>query len=125
MKADLIQGFDVGGVGDGDKKPVAALVEGQGVMTPDDVFLDQLDHIGVDIDGVDVNQRHAEFHAGGVGDVATVHQLVFDQAGNQRYLLVEGILERALGVLLRQQTVHNQPAREAGQRNLVTGNSHL
>ena len=105
MEPDLVQRLDVGRIGNRDEEAIAAFVERERMVAPDDVFLDELDDVGIDVDRADVDQRHAEFHAGGMGDVATMDQLVLDQAGDQRHLLVQGVLKCTLSVLLRKQAV--------------------
>jgi hypothetical protein len=67
------------------KMTLAAAEHGQYAVLGQQLFIDQPDDLGVEIDGFQVEQGHAEFAGGGNGDIAGIggaalHQLRDDAA---------------------------------------------
>jgi hypothetical protein len=101
----------VGRVGDAEEDALAALEERQHAMLGQELVADQPDDIDVDRQGVQIEQRHAEFVRGGDRDVARlggarVHKLGHDarlaiacvlQRVEHRRLLHDAVLNEALG----------------------------
>jgi hypothetical protein len=59
------------------------------------LVVDEPGGLEVDLDGVEVQHRHAELLAGGPGDVPRVGQVLLDQVGDDRG--VGGLLRLGLG----------------------------
>ncbi len=77
--------MQVGGVGDRQEQALAAAEYGQDPVLGQQLVVDQPDGLGVEVAGVQIEQRHAELAGGGNGDVAgvggtTPHQLRDDAA---------------------------------------------
>jgi hypothetical protein len=79
---DLVEGVEVGGVGDGDEQTLAALDERQHAVPAQGLFADQPDDLEVGLDGIEVEQRCAELLRGGDGDLAGVGEVVLDEVAD-------------------------------------------
>ena len=124
MKFDLVQGLQVGGIGDRDIDPVAALKNGQRMVALDQLHADELDDFRIDFERFDVEQRHAELMRCGVRDDLALGKFVVDQVFNERDAGAERVLERANDGLLVEQAVRNKFSCEPAQRHSIAGYCH-
>ena len=87
-------------------------------MLADQVLVDALDDVEVDLHGVEVEQRHAEFVRGGHGDGPGLGELVVDQVGDQRNFFLAGRFGRIVQLVLGDDAVLDEPPRQSGEIGL-------
>ena len=115
MELELVNGGEVGRVGNGDIEPVAAFEKRQGMVLADELLADQVGRRGFHVHDIQIKQGHPEFLGSGPGDVAALQNLVFDQIADElrAFLLRRVIGLECLGFL--QKPIHDQPARQAAE----------
>lgn len=87
-------------------------------------FVDQLDDVQVEVDGVEIEQRHAEFVGGGNGDLPSIRKPVGDEVRHQvRALALDGAQGR-YQIGLGNDAVLDESARQAGEGTLGCGDGH-
>ena len=118
---DLVQGAGVGGVGDAHEQAVAALVQRQGLVLADQLFADELGGGLAQVEGGRVEQRHAELHGIGPGDVGRGDQLLFQQVLVDRALELAGLLQGLAGVGLAQGAVQHEAPGNTGDADQIGG----
>ena len=93
-------------------------------MLGQQLLVDELDHVQVDVDGIQIEQRHAELVGGRDGDLARVAYPVGNEMRHEvRALTVDG-RKRRHEVGFRYHAVLHESARQAGQRTLSCGDRH-
>ncbi len=123
-KFDLVQRLQVGWIGYGDEQPVAAFVDRQRVVLAHELLRHQLGDVGIDLDAVDVEHRHAELVGGYLGNGSRRHQAVADHVGDEGRLGSRRLFPGLGGCLLGEQAIHNQLACETRNLDLCRGNRH-
>jgi len=112
MELELVQGAQVGGVGDGYEQPLAALEQRQRLVMADEFLLDQLDGVGVQLERIHVQQRDAELQRGGMGEIPGTDQILVDEVHNQRLTRFARRIHGCAGVGLLDEAV---PGKSPGQ----------
>ena len=82
LELDLVDRVQVGRIGDRQEQPLAAPEQRQHAVLGEQLVADQPDGLEVEVDRVQVEQRHAEFVGGGDGDVARIGGAARDQLGD-------------------------------------------
>ena len=72
LELDLVERLQVGRVADRDEQALAALQDRQDAVLQQQLLVDELDHVQIEVDGIEVEQRHAELVGGGDRDLARV-----------------------------------------------------
>ena len=111
---DLFERVLVGGVGDRDKEAVATLEHRQRVVVPNHLFLDQLDHVGVNLDTVDVEHRHSELFRRQLGHHRRVDEVFRNRVPDEGNLLAQRLLPGLGGNVLLHEAIHDQLSSETG-----------
>src|SRR5215831_15210117 len=93
-------------------------------MLRQQLLFDEPDYVEVEVDGVEVEQRHAELVRGGDRNLTRVAEPVRDEVRHQMRALSTDCLERAHEVGLGYDAILDEPARQAGQRALSCGSRH-
>ena len=93
-------------------------------MLREQLLVDELHDLEVEIDGVEVEQRHAELVRGRNRDLARIAEPVRDEMRNEVRALAADGFERGHEVGLGNDAILHQPARKAGQRALCCGSCH-
>ncbi len=83
VELDLIQGLDVGGVGNRNKQPVAPFIEGQGIVLAHQLLVHQLLRQHLRQEAVQVQHADAKLHGCRKGQLPAVRQVVLNQVGDQ------------------------------------------
>ncbi len=83
LELDLVQRVQVGGIGDGHEQALAALEQRQDAMFGEQLVGNQLDHVEVELNGIQVEQRHAEFLGRGDRDFLRLRDALGDQVRHQ------------------------------------------
>ncbi len=87
-------------------------------MFVDELLIDCPDDVEVDLDRLEVQQRHTEFVRGGDGDCAGVCEFCPHQVRNQRQPFRLRRFGRIQELLLGNNAVLNQPPGQAGEVGL-------
>ena len=110
LELDVVDGLQVGRIGDAEEQALAAFDQRQHAMLVDQLLVDGANDVEVDLDGVEVEQRYAEFVRRGDGDRARIGQFLVDEVGNQRHFLFLGGFGGLEELLLRDDAVlHEAP----------------
>ena len=72
LELDLVDGVQVGRIRDREEQALAAAEQRQHAMLREQLVRDQPDDVEIDVDRVEIEQRHAEFGRRGDGDVAGI-----------------------------------------------------
>ena len=115
LELDLVDGVQVGRVGDADVQALAALDERQDAVLREQLVADEPDRVEVDRDRVEVEQRHAEFLGGGDRDVAGGGHVVRHEPADEVGLALAGARDRVEHGGFVDQAVEHEPLRQAGQ----------
>jgi len=115
---DVVNGLQVGRVGDAKKDALATLDERQHAVLGDEFLVNGANDVNVDLDRVQVEQGNTEFVRGCNCDGARICQLFADEMGNQRDLLFLRNLGGLLQLLLGDDTVLNEAPRQAREIGL-------
>ncbi len=89
MKADFIEGDKIGGIGNGDKKPIAAFEQGQGMVSANQFFVDQLGDRIIQFQGINIEDRDPELLGGSHSQRQRVDYLVLYEVGDKRLFLLK------------------------------------
>jgi len=130
LKLDLIESVQVRRIGDADEQPLAALDERQYPVFLQQLVGNELDHFQVELDGVEVQERHAEFLRRRYGDVPRIRETCLHEIRYQiglRFLRIrnglqhgcfvqEALLDQAQG-----QTLERKPL--LSERNWISHGS--
>ena len=112
---DLVDGVQVGRVGDRQEQPLAAPEQRQDAMLGQQLVADQPDGLDVEVDRVQVEQRHAELVGGGDGDVAGIGGAAGDQLRDDADLALAGGVDRLQHGRLFDNAVLHQALRQAAE----------
>ena len=93
-------------------------------MLADQVLVDRPDDVEINLDGVEVEQRYAEFMGGRDGDRAGFREVILDDVGDERLLLLASRIGGLLDHVFVDDAVLHQAAREARQNGLRSGYCH-
>ena len=113
MKADGVQCGQIGGVGQGDKQPFAAAVQGQGVVLLHQFGFYYTFRQGLQIEGRDIEARRAEFPRGDLHQATAVDFDLVHQIAHEGHALIGCRrlgFRRLLGI---EQALNDQPSGQA------------
>ena len=87
-------------------------------MLFDQLLVDGADHIHVDVNGVEIEERHAEFMGRGDGDCAGIGKVFIDQVSDERNLVLLDGFESVREFVLGDDTVLHEAARQSRKNGL-------
>ena len=91
LELDLVERLQVGRIADRDEQALAALQDRQDPVLEQQLLVDELDDVEVEVDGVEVEQRHAELVGRGDRDLPGVAQAVGHEVRHEiRALALDG-----------------------------------
>src|SRR5690606_28292666 len=95
LELDLVDRLQVRGIADRDVEPLAALQDRQHAVLREELVVDEADDVEIDLDRVEVEQRHAELVRGRDRDLPRVAELVRDEIRDEARAVLLDRLERA------------------------------
>ncbi|MNF69015.1 hypothetical protein D3C84_508870 [compost metagenome] len=116
---DVVDGLMVGRVGNPDEQLVATTPEGQGVMLADQLLADQALGLQVLVQGMQVQQSHAEVLRGDFGDLVAFHQFVLHQVADQGHTVALGLLIRLSRAFVSEQLGQDQLFGQAAEGDVI------
>src|SRR5690606_10894572 len=111
-------------VSDRNVQAFAALQDRQDAVLAEQLLVDELDYVEIDVDRIEVEQRHAELVGSCNCDLPGVAEPVGDEVRDQQRAFAVDRLETGDKVFLRNDPVLNQAARQAGERTLNCSSGH-
>lgn len=91
MELDLVEPLQVGRVGHPDEQAIVSFEKREGMVLPDEVVRYLLGDLGIRIEGLEVQEGHAESRRRRRGDVTAGGELVPDEERDERDLLFGGL----------------------------------
>ena len=116
--------MQVGRIADAEEQPLAALQDRQDAVLRQQLLVDQLDDIEVEVDGVEVEQRHAELVSGRHRDLTRVAEAVRNEVWHELRGLAADSVEGREQIGLRNHAVLHESTRQAGKRTLGCRDRH-
>ena len=83
LELDLVEGLQVRRVADREEQALAALQDRQNPVLQQQLLVDELDDVQVEVDGVEVEQRHAELVRRGDRDLPGVPHAIGDEVRHE------------------------------------------
>ena len=124
LELDLVDGGMAGGVGNSQKESFATQQQRQDAVLGQQALVDRLDRFHIEVDGIEVEQRYAEFRRGGDCDLGGINQLPVDEVGDQADMLGFRPLDGMNYRVFRDQAVLDQSSGEAAERRIGGGYGH-
>ena len=119
LKFDLVDRVQIGRIGDREKQALAAAEDRQDAVLGEQLVADQADRLEVEVDRVQVEQRHAELVRGRDGDVARVGGAARDELRDDAGLaLARGVHRLEHGRFLDDPVLH-EALRQAAEARRV------
>ena len=97
---------------------MAAFDERQDAVVVEQLLIDRSNDVKIDLDRVEVQQRHAKLMGCGSSDATGVRQVLINEVGNQRQLLFFCEIDRLKELFLGDQSVLHKPSWQAGKIGL-------
>ena len=124
LEANLVECTQVGGVGDGDREAVAALIERDDLVRRDQLAVDGIDRNMRLVESRDVEQRIAEGVGDETRDVQRGHLLAGDDLFDQRLLFMAGVGLQLLRLSLLEAAGLHERACESAEGGCLGGCRH-
>ncbi len=83
LELDFVERLQIGRIADGDEQALAPLQDRQDAVLQQQLLVDELDDVEVEVDGVEVEQRHAELVRGRDRNLTRVAETVSDEVRHQ------------------------------------------
>ncbi len=103
--------MEIGRVADGDVEALASLQQRQHAMFGEKLLVDETNHVEVELDRIEIEQRHAELVGGGHSDLAGVAELLRHEVRDEARAFAAYLLERRQEALFGDDAVLNQAPR--------------
>ncbi|MNX81644.1 hypothetical protein D3C86_1133390 [compost metagenome] len=116
---DVVDGLVIGRVGNPHEQFVASAPEGQRVVLADQFLADQALGLNLRVQGMKVQQGHAEMLRGDLGDLAAFDQFVLNQIADQGDAVALGLLGRLLRAFVSEQLGQDQLLGQAAEGDVI------
>ena len=115
LEADLVQRVQIGGIGDRQEQPLAALHQRQHAVLLHELLADGAHGVGIYRDRIQIEERHAELVRGRDGDVARTREVRGHQIGHQIEVPFLRLGDGILHGRLIEEAVLDEPLREPAE----------
>ena len=121
LELDLIDRMQVGRVGDRQEQALASLEERQDPMFRQQLVTDQTNRVEIEVDRIQIEERHTEFVGSRDGDVTRRRRTAGDQLSDDRGLALACRVQRLVHRGLFHDAVLHQPLRKTPEAGAGIG----